>query len=99
MGVIAINLVFHQKSAVLLHVLIGREALFGRSLGQAWHAVLKDPAVVLADSELLSRTIRRFKILANSQVTIGINTPRKLDPKFILFPYLAKTGFAMSFIG
>src|SRR5437588_12590007 len=94
----AINIFFNQKGAVLAHVIIGREGFFRGGLRKAGDAILEDPAVVLADLQLLARTIRRLKVLAYSQRAIGINAPRKLNPELIFFPDLAQSSLTVRFI-
>src|SRR5579883_16882 len=59
---------------------------------QARHAVLKNPAVIFFDSKLRSWTVGRFEVAANAEAAVGVDTPGKLDPEFILFPYLAWIG-------
>src|ERR1700674_437066 len=61
-----VDVVFNQESSVLPHVVERREPFAGGCLGQARNAVLKDPSVILVNSELLPRPIGRFEVAADA---------------------------------
>src|SRR5580693_3873096 len=94
-----VDIVFNQESAVFSHVIERHEPFAGGGLRQTRNAVLKDPSVVLVDSELLSGTVRRFKVTTDAHRSIGIDPPRQLNPELIFLPNLAQSGLAMRFIG
>src|SRR5208283_163457 len=70
-----------------------------RRCGQARHAVLKDPAVVVIERQLLTGAIWRLEVLPDAECAIGIDSPGQFDPEFVFFPHLADSRLAMRLPG
>src|SRR5258708_22465134 len=89
---LGISALFNGERRVFAHVFQWRQTFFSRSLRQTRNAVFEYPLIIFFDAQFFARSIRRFKIFANTQATIWIDTPRKLDPEFVLFPNLSGIG-------
>src|SRR5437016_4509002 len=94
----SINVLFNQECAVLAHVSIRSQPLFSSCPGQTRNTVFENPLIVFANLQLLTRTVRRLKILADAHGSIGINPPGKLVPEFVFFPDFAEASFAMRLV-
>ena len=82
----------HQKRAIAAHVFQRAQRLRRSSSGQAGHAVLEDPAVVLLHCDALPRAVRRFEHGADPQAAICIDSPRQANPELVFFPDFARVG-------
>ena len=81
------------EHAVLAHEGQRRQALGGRGLWQAGHAVLEYPAIVFLHRHHFARPVRAVEPLAHAQAAIRVHGQRQLDPQLVLLPDLARIGF------
>src|SRR4029077_11764006 len=88
----AVHAVLDQERAVLAHVLERRQLLLRGRGRKPGHAVLEHPPVLLLDSELLARAIRRLEVLPDAERAVGVDPPGELDPVLVFFPDLADAG-------
>src|SRR5205085_11516042 len=78
--VLLVDVRLHGERAVPPHVIERLEPLALRLLGQARHAVLKYPLIVLVDGDLLAGAVRRLEVAAHAKFAGRGNAPRQLDP-------------------
>ena len=82
-----IHRAFYFIGTVFFHIVESRKPLFGSFFGQALD-VFENKLIILIDSDFFTLAVRRQKMLTDTQAAIRVDTPRQLNPEFILFPHL-----------